>query len=350
MDLLDLSIQSRVIVGISAMVLLFTSFLIVFISNQRKKLRYHKNLQSLHEEQQQALLQQNALLEQRVQERTSEISEQKETLQQTLTELKSSQLQLVQKEKMASLGELTAGIAHEIQNPLNFVLNFGELNNELIDEIKQRIETETLPTGFTDDINPLVNDISDNQKKILHHGKRADGIVKNMLQHTRRHAGIMELSDLNELVDEYLKLSYHGFRSKNKTFNCTIKTTLDENLDRIRIIPQDIGHILVNLYSNAFYSMNEKLKMHEKDFEPMLSIVTEKKDNKVFLTVRDNGSGIPENIIQKIFQPFFTTKPTGEATGLGLSLSYDIVKAHQGEMKVDSKVGEYAEFTMILNY
>lgn len=350
MDLLDISIQTRVIIGISAMVLLFASFLIVFISNQRKKLQYHQNLQSLHLEQQQALLQQNALLEQRVLERTSELSEQKETLQQTLSELKASQLQLVQKEKMASLGELTAGIAHEIQNPLNFVLNFGELNIDLLTEVKERIDAENLSAGFMDDINPLMNDFTENLKKILHHGKRAEGIVKNMLQHTRRHTGIMELTDLNELAEEYLKLSYHGYHSKNKSFNCNIKTAFNGNIERIRIIPQDIGQILVNLFNNAFYSMNEKMKLNENDFEPTLSIITEKKDNKIVLTVRDNGMGIPEKIAQKIFQPFFTTKPTGEATGLGLSLSYDIIKAHEGELKVDSTEGEYAEFTLVFNY
>ncbi len=349
MDLLDISIQTRVIIGISAMVLLFASFLLVFISNQRKKLQYHQNLQALHQEQQQALLEQNALLEKRVQERTAELFEQKETLQQTLSELKASQLQLIQKEKMASLGELTAGIAHEIQNPLNFVLNFGELNADLLAEVKERIDSETLPAGFIDDINPLLNDFTENLKKILHHGKRADGIVKNMLQHTRRHSGVMELTDLNELAEEYLKLSYHGFRSKNKSFNCTIQTAFDGNVDRIRVIPQDIGQILVNLFNNAFYSMNEKLKLNEKDYEPTLSIISEMKNNKVILSVRDNGMGIPEKNVQKIFQPFFTTKPTGEATGLGLSLSYDIIKAHEGDLKVDSAEGEYAEFTMALN-
>lgn len=350
MVLLDISIQSRVIIGISAMVVLFTSFLIVFISNQRKKLQYHKNLQAMHEEQQQLLMQQNALLEQRVQERTAELSERKETLEKTLSELRTSQLQLIQKEKMASLGELTAGIAHEIQNPLNFVLNFGEINAELLSEIKERIAAETLPKELTEDINPLINDFTENLDKILHHGKRADGIVKNMLQHSRRHTGTMELTDLNELADEYLKLSYHGFRAKHKGFNCTFRTSFDGHIDRIRVIPQDIGHILVNLYNNAFYSMNEKIKLKSGNYEPELSITTERKDNNAFVIIKDNGMGIPEKVIPKIFQPFFTTKPTGEATGLGLSLSYDMIKAHQAELKVDSIEGEYATFTIELNY
>ena len=350
MDLIDISIQSRVVIGISAMVLLFASFLVVFISNQRKKLQYHKNLQAMHEEQQRNLVQQNVLLEQRVLERTAELSAQKETLQQTLSELKASQLQLVQKEKMASLGELTAGIAHEIQNPLNFVLNFGEINAELLTEIKDRIAAESLPAGFTDDINPLVNDFTENLKKILHHGKRADGIVKNMLQHSRRHNGGMELTDLNELADEYLKLSYHGFRAKHKSFTCSFQNTFDGQLERVNIIPQDIGHILMNIFNNAFYSMNEKMKLGDTAYSPMLSIITEKKDNKAVVTIKDNGKGIPDKIIHKIFQPFFTTKPTGEATGLGLSLSYDMIKAHQGELNVDSVEGEYAVFSIGLNY
>jgi signal transduction histidine kinase len=252
MVLLDISLQSRVIIGISAMLLLFTSFLVVFISNHRKKIQYHKNLQSMHEEQQKNLKEQNILLEQRVHERTAELSEQKETLQETLEELKASQLQLIQKEKMASLGELTAGIAHEIQNPLNFVLNFGEINTELVSEIKERLANEPLPKQFTSDISLLVKDFSDNLDKILHHGKRADGIVKNMLQHSRKHRGVMELTDLNELAEEYLKLTYHSFRVKHKTFICDFQTSFDGQVGRIRIVPQDIGHIFVNLFNYAF--------------------------------------------------------------------------------------------------
>jgi len=349
MVLLDISIQSRVIIGISAMVLLFASFLIVFISNQRKKLQYHKNMQAMHEEQQKLLKEQNILLEQRVKERTAELSEQKDTLQKTLQELKASQSQLIQKEKMASLGELTSGIAHEIQNPLNFVLNFGEVNAELLNEIKERIASEALPKKFTEDIDPLINDFTDNLNKILHHGKRADNIVKNMLQHAKKHSGNMEPTDLNELSEEYLKLSYHGFRSKHKAFHCTFQTSYDDNIENINVIPQDMGHILVNLFNNAFYSMNEKMKLKLNNYEPILSITITKKENKVMITVKDNGIGIPPKAIDKIFQPFFTTKPTGEGTGLGLSLSYDMIKAHQAELKVDSTEGEYAAFTIVLN-
>lgn len=348
MDLIDISIQSRVAIGISAMLVLFASFLIVFITNQRKNLQYHKNLQAMHEQQQKLLKEQNILLEQRVKERTAELSEQKDALQKTLQELKASQLQLIQKEKMASLGELTSGIAHEIQNPLNFVLNFGEVNAELLTEIKERIASEDFPKKFSDELDPLVHDFADNMHKILHHGKRADNIVKNMLQHARKHSGNMELTDLNELSEEYLKLSYHGFRSTHKTFHCTFQTSYDD-IENINVIPQDMGHILVNLFNNAFYSMNEKTKLKLGGYEPVLSIAIAKKDNKVMLTVKDNGIGIPSKNRDKIFQPFFTTKPAGEGTGLGLSLSYDMIKAHQAELKVDSTEGEYAAFTIILN-
>ena len=350
MNLLEINLQYRVIVGISAMIFLFSSFLIAFISNQRKRLKYHKDLQALHEQQQQALMQQNSLLEQRVKERTSELLSQKETLLHALTDLKLSQMQLVQKEKMASLGELTAGIAHEIQNPLNFVNNFSELNGELLSEMKEKLAVENLTGGAKEDINSLIDDVTQNHQKILHHGRRADSIVKSMLQHSRSQGGEMQLSDINAVADEYLKLSYHGFRARDKLFNCTIKTIFDESLGKINIIPQDVGRVLINLYYNAFYSVNEKAKISGKDYEPTVSVITRKNGNKAELKVRDNGIGISQKNIDKIYQPFFTTKPTGEGTGLGLSLSYDIIKAHRGELKVESVEGEFAEFTIELAY
>jgi len=350
MVLLDISIQSRVIIGISAMLVLFTSFLVVFIYNQRKKLQYHKELQAMLDERQKLLSDQNMMLEQKVTERTAELSEQKEVLQKTLQELKASQSQLIQKEKMASLGELTAGVAHEIQNPLNFVINFGEVNRELLVEMKERIASENLPPGFTGDIKELIEGLADNQNKILHHGKRADGIVKNMLQHSRTQSGILELTDLNELSEEYLKLAYHGFRTKHKSFHCSFQTSYDKNVGRINLVPEDIGHTLVNLFNNAFFSMNEKMRLNPANYQPVLEISTEKKEDKAFVSVRDNGLGISPKIMDKIYQPFFTTKPTGEATGLGLSLSYDMIKAHQGEIKADSTEGEFASFTIELSY
>ena len=348
MVLLEISIQTRVIIGISAMVLLFSSFLIAFISSQRKKIQYHKDLQRLNEQQQQSLINQNILLEERVNQRTSELLEQKEVLEIALTDLKSSQLLLIQKEKMASLGELTAGIAHEIQNPLNFVNNFAEINTELLTEMKEILTTHQLPENVNNDIKPIVEDLTENLHKIIQHGKRADSIVKNMLQHSRKQTGEMELTDINALAEEYLKLSYHGYRAKNKLFNCTLTTSYDENIGSINLIPQDIGRILINLFNNAFYSTFEKKLHNGKDYEPSVLLTTKMKGNTVEIIIRDNGMGISQKFIDKIYHPFFTTKPTGEGTGLGLSMSYDIIKAHQGDLKVNSVEGEFAEFVIEL--
>jgi len=260
-------------------------------------------------------------------------------------ELKSTQAQLIQSEKMASLGELTAGIAHEIQNPLNFVNNFSEVNKELIDELKEERNKVIRDFKNEDDI---LNDIKENEEKINHHGKRADAIVKGMLQHSRSSTGVKEPTNINTLADEYLRLSYHGMRAKNKEFNATMKTDFDNSIGKINIVPQDIGRVLLNLYNNAFYAVSEKKKQQPKDYEPTVSVSSKKMDDKVILTVMDNGSGIPQKVVDKIFQPFFTTKPTGQGTGLGLSLSYDIVKAHGGEIKVETKEGEGSEFIIQL--
>ncbi len=279
----------------------------------------------------------NELL-QRQKEKTEQ---QKENVEQTLAELKSTQAQLIQSEKMASLGELTAGIAHEIQNPLNFVNNFSEVNTELIEEADQEIDK-----GNVSEVKIILNDIKENEQKISHHGKRADAIVKGMLQHSRSSTGVKEPTDLNALVDEYLRLSYHGLRAKDKEFNAIMKTDFDNSIGKINIIPQDIGRVLLNLYNNAFYAVNEKAKLRPDGYEPTVTVSTKKMGNKVILTVKDNGNGIPRKIIDKIFQPFFTTKPTGEGTGLGLSLSYDIIKAHGGEIKVKTIEGEFTEFVV----
>jgi two-component system NtrC family sensor kinase len=348
MNLLDISIQSRVIIGISAMVFLFSSFLIAFITNQRKKLQYHKNLQAINEQQQQVLMQQNIKLEERVKERTLELSEQKESLQVALSDLKKSQLQLVQKEKMASLGEVTSGIAHEIQNPLNFVNNFADISAELLLEMKDLVATQNLEGDTKEEINLLVNDVIQNLHKINQHGKRADSIVKSMLQHARSSSSEKELSDINFLAEEYLKLSYLGFRAKDNLFNVVLTTSYDPNIDRIEIVPQDIGRVMMNIYNNAFYSVSEKCKKKIKDYKPGVMVSTRKEGSKITIKIRDNGLGISKKYTDKIFQPFFTTKPTGTGIGLGLSLSYDIIKAHQGELKVDSEEGEFAEFTIEL--
>jgi two-component system NtrC family sensor kinase len=265
-------------------------------------------------------------------------------LESTLNNLKSTQSQLVQSEKMASLGELTAGIAHEIQNPLNFVNNFADVNKELIEELQ-----EELASGNTEGALLLSNDIKDNEEKIMFHGKRADSIVKGMLQHSRSSNGVKELTDINALADEYLRLSYHGLRAKDKSFNAKFETDFDASLSKIDIVPQDISRVILNLITNAFYEVNEKAKQKADSYEPLVAVSTKKIGDKIEIKVTDNGNGIPDSIKEKIFQPFFTSKPTGQGTGLGLSLSYDIVKAHGGELKVETKEGEGSEFIITLS-
>lgn len=264
-------------------------------------------------------------------------------LQQSLEELKAAQAQLVQSEKMASLGELTAGIAHEIQNPLNFVNNFSEVSKELLEEMK-----EELDKGNTEDAKEIAADVIQNLEKILHHGKRADGIVKGMLQHSRSSSRVKELTDINALADEYLRLAYHGLRAKDKTFNSAMKTDYDESIGLVKIMPQDMGRVILNLITNAFYAVTQRKKEQPDGYEPVVSVSTKKLNGELEIKVKDNGTGIPQKVVDKIFQPFFTTKPTGQGTGLGLSLSYDIVKAHGGELKVETMEGEGSEFKILL--
>jgi signal transduction histidine kinase len=251
----------------------------------------------------------------------------------------------VQAEKMASLGELTAGIAHEIQNPLNFVNNFSEVSKELLDEMKTELDS-----GNTIDAKDIADDVIQNLEKINHHGKRADAIVKSMLQHSRSSSGKKEPTDINALADEYLRLAYHGLRAKDKSFNAKFETDFDNSIGKINIISQDIGRVLVNLINNAFYAVSEKKKQEANGYEPTVTVFTKKIDDKIEIKVKDNGNGIPQKVLDKIFQPFFTTKPTGQGTGLGLSLSYDIVtKGHGGELKVETKEGEGSEFIIQLS-
>ncbi|HLY69979.1 MAG TPA: ATP-binding protein, partial [Puia sp.] len=264
-------------------------------------------------------------------------------LAKTLSDLKSTQSQLIQSEKMASLGELTAGIAHEIQNPLNFVNNFSDVNTELVTEAESEIDKNNIGEAKA-----ILNDIKENEQKINHHGKRADAIVKGMLQHSRTSTGIKDPRNINALADEYLRLSYHGFRAKNKFFDATTKTDFDQSIGKVNIIPQDFGMVFLNLYNNAFYAVNEKSREGIQGYEPTVSVCTRKADNRIRITVKDNGNGIQPKVIDKIFQPFFTTKPTGQGTGLGLSLSHDIIKAHGGEISVNTKEGEYTEFIVQL--
>ena len=259
-------------------------------------------------------------------------------------ELKTTQQQLIQSEKMASLGELTAGIAHEIQNPLNFVNNFSEVNGELISEMK-----DELKKGNIVEANKLADDINENEQKIIFHGKRADAIVKGMLQHSRMSSGQKEPTDINALADEYLRLSYHGLRARDKSFSATTKTDYDSNIGKINIIPQEIGRVILNLINNSFYAVSEKQKQSLNGYEPVVIVSTVKHHGRVEIRVEDNGNGIPQKVLDKIFQPFFTTKPTGQGTGLGLSLAYDIItKGHGGELKVETKEGEGSTFIIIL--
>jgi signal transduction histidine kinase len=320
-----------VFAGITVLALLF-GFIMYFLFSYRSK---QKSFQ---------MLQQQKL----------QIDTQKIELEKTLQELKSTQAQLIQQEKMASLGELTAGVAHEIQNPLNFVNNFSEVSNELIEELKN--ERQKADSERSADIeNDIINDIEQNLQKINYHGKRADSIVKGMLQHSRASAGIKEPTDLNKLADEYLRLSFHGLRAKDKSFNAEFKTEFDDSLEKINIVPQDIGRVLLNLFNNAFYAVNERQKAEGEGFKAMVSVQTKKitpihgKGAKIEIKVIDNGNGIPQRIIDKIFQPFFTTKPAGQGTGLGLSLTYDIItKQHNGTIQVESKESEGTIFTIQL--
>ena len=290
----------------------------------------------ISEEKKELIASQNEMLEKQVADRTSE-------LHLSLIDLKATQKQLIQSEKMASLGELTAGIAHEIQNPLNFVNNFSEVSTELVDEMNEEINK-----GNLEDAQQIAQDLKDNLIKINHHGKRAGDIVKGMLQHSRSSSGQKEPTDINALADEYLRLAYHGLRAKDKSFNASMVTHFDASIGKVNLVPQDIGRVILNLITNAFYVVDEKKKSGIENYEPNVSVSTKKIADKILISVKDNGNGIPQKVLDKIFQPFFTTKPTGQGTGLGLSLSYDIVKAHGGEIKVETKEAEGTEFIIIL--
>ncbi|HXS58410.1 MAG TPA: ATP-binding protein [Hanamia sp.] len=350
--LIDSEFYSRVdqyfnLVNIGAVVWMVA--MIVSSSKQQKALQKANEKALKEEEQKKWMTIKKEELERVVDERTAELRSQKEQVEKALSDLKSTQSQLVQSEKMASLGELTAGIAHEIQNPLNFVNNFSELNTELIQEMQIAINS-----GDFEEVRMIASDIDANEKKIIFHGKRADTIVKGMLQHSRASSGIKEPTDINELCDEFLRLAYHGLRAKDKSFNATMKTDFDKNLSanasgdgKINIIPQDIGRVVLNLLTNAFYAVHHKQigiaaaikngEITSTTYNPTVTVSTKKLNHFVEIKVSDNGDGIPENVLDKIFQPFFTTKPTGEGTGLGLSLSYDIITGgHGGEIKVES--------------
>jgi two-component system NtrC family sensor kinase len=317
----------------------FIWMITMLVSNGRQRKALEKARLKAEEKEREFQITQKlkAELEEQVQERTAEITRQKEELQHALDDLQATQAQLVQSEKMASLGELTAGIAHEIQNPLNFVNNFSEVSNELIAEMN-----EELSKGDYEEAKAIAEDIRQNLEKINHHGKRADAIVKGMLQHSRSSDGKKEPTDINALSDEYLRLSYHGLRAKDKSFNATLKTDFDASIGKVNIVPQDVGRVIMNLLTNAFYAVNLRgLQNPGGLYKPTVSISTKNLSDRIEIKVEDNGGGIPQEIKEKIFQPFFTTKPTGEGTGLGLSMSYDIiVKGHGGTMTVETSQGK----------
>ncbi len=317
---------------------------ILFSQNRQNKIAEKERIKRQHEDEvNRAIAIRKVELEGLVEERTSELTKQKDELEHALNDLRTTQTQLIQSEKMASLGELTAGIAHEIQNPLNFVNNFSEVSTELIREMVEEVEK-----GNTSEVKAIAKDLVQNLEKINHHGKRADAIVKGMLQHSRSSSSVKEPTDINALADEYLRLSYHGLRAKDKSFNATLKTDFDESIGEINIIPQDIGRVILNLLTNAFYAVNEK-KKEAGNYEPTVTVSTKKINNRIEISIQDNGNGIPQKALDKIFQPFFTTKPTGQGTGLGLSLSYDIItKGHNGELKVKTVEGEGTTFIINL--
>jgi signal transduction histidine kinase len=334
--------ESAFLITVTVYSLSFPLSLLVYVSMRFKEIITEVRANAarvvqLSEEKEQEALNRQQVLQQEVNRQTAEI-------RLTLDNLKSTQTQLIQSEKMASLGELTAGIAHEIQNPLNFVNNFSEVNKEMLDELD-----EELDKGDIAEAKAIASDIRQNEEKINHHGKRADFIVKGMLQHSRTSTGEKQLTNINILADEFLKLSYHGLRAKDKNFNAEMITRFDETLTKVNIAQQDIGRVLLNLFNNAFYAVNQKQKTAGPGYKPAVTVSTSAEKNNLIIKVKDNGDGIPGTIKDKIMQPFFTTKPTGEGTGLGLSLSYDIVvKGHKGSINVESNEGQYSEFTVTL--
>ena len=322
--------------------------------HQRKALEKEREKRFAEETRARVMAEMKVNLEAEVAQRTAELQQQKEELEVALEELKRTQAQLIHSEKMASLGELTAGIAHEIQNPLNFVNNFSEVSVELLDELKAG-PLSKLPESENEEADELIADLTQNLEKINLHGKRADGIVKSMLQHSRATPGEKSEADINALTDEYMRLSYHGLRAKDKSFNAVMETDFSDNLYQVAVVPQDLGRVLLNLFNNAFYAVSEKKKsLPTGSYDPKVSASTRNVQladgrKAVEITVRDNGTGIPKAVLDKVYQPFFTTKPTGQGTGLGLSMSYDIIhKVHGGVMQIQTEEGEYTAFIITI--
>jgi C4-dicarboxylate-specific signal transduction histidine kinase len=321
----------------------------MLIVSRKQQKALEKERQKTHEEEEQKIwmAERKAELEQTVAERTAELTQQKEELEKALVKLRTTQAQLIQQEKLASLGELTAGIAHEIQNPLNFVNNFSDVSAELLEELKVGV-IQKLPASEKKHADEILSGLTQNLEKITHHGRRADSIVKSMMQHSRSGTSQVEPTDINALADEYLRLAYHGLRSKDKSFNARLNANFDDKMRKVQVVSQDISRVLLNLYNNAFYSVQKKKKELGNAFSPAVKVRTKLLDKMIEIRVGDNGTGIPQDLLEKIYQPFFTTKPPGDGIGLGLSLTYDIIKAHGGEIKVETKEGEYAEFIISL--
>jgi two-component system NtrC family sensor kinase len=306
----------------------------ILVREQRRRLQQEREKHLLLE-------QQNERLEQQVQQRTAD-------LQQSLNHLQATQRQLIQSEKLASLGELTAGVAHEIQNPLNFVLNFSEVSVELVQELKEEV-LHQLPATTMAPAAELLQNLEDNLQRITQHGQRAGGIVQGMLLHARTSASERQPTNLNALTDQFLRLAYQGMRAKDKTFNVTIETQFAPDMELVSVAPQDIGRVLLNLFNNALYALRKRQQAQEPSYQPLLQVTTQCRSGQVELRVRDNGPGIAADVLDKIFQPFFTTKPTGEGSGLGLSISYDIVtQGHGGQLLCQTQEGAYTEFIMRL--
>ncbi|WBO84085.1 sensor histidine kinase [Hymenobacter yonginensis] len=306
----------------------------ILVREQRRRLQQEREKHLLLE-------QQNELLEQQVQQRTAD-------LQQSLDHLQATQRQLIQSEKLASLGELTAGVAHEIQNPLNFVLNFSEVSVELVQELKEEV-LHQLPATTMAPAAELLQNLEDNLQRITQHGQRAGGIVQGMLLHARTSASERQPTNLNALTDQFLRLAYQGMRAKDKAFNVTIETHFAPDMGLVSVAPQDIGRVLLNLFNNALYALRKRQQAQEPGYKPLLQVTTQCRSGQVELRVRDNGPGIAADVLDKIFQPFFTTKPTGEGSGLGLSISYDIVtQGHGGQLLCQTQEGAYTEFIMRL--
>ncbi|MCF2493267.1 sensor histidine kinase [Dyadobacter chenhuakuii] len=327
-------------------------FVIWFYARKQQKVLLKEREDRLREEL--ASKAQKESLEYLVAERTMELTAQKEELQKAIEDLKSTQNQLIQSEKMASLGELTAGIAHEIQNPLNFVNNFSEVSVELCQELEEEVDKTSIADEDKDYIKGIIADLSQNQQKITHHGKRADSIVKGMLQHSRASSGEKEMVEINALADEYMRLAYHGLRAKDKEFNAALVTDFDPTIGKVLVMPQDLGRVFLNLFTNAFYAVAEKKRLLTEagkldDYRPEVKVSTKMFAGKLYIRVSDNGTGMPDHVKAKIFQPFFTTKPTGQGTGLGLSMSYDIITSgHNGTLDVETIPGQKTEFKITI--